>query len=78
MRNTANLTSREYTGTTTLSANPNRTYFYVIMTSGSGSVEFNNGGGQVPLAANSWYEPYICPISEITITTTGACTVVEG
>ena len=77
-RNTANLTSKEYTSNTTLSANTNRTYFFIVMTSGTGSVEFNDGGGQVPLVENQFYEPYICPTSAISIVTSGACVVVEG
>jgi hypothetical protein len=77
-RKTANLTSKEYTSNTTLPANTNRTYFFIVMTSGAGSVEFNNGGGQVPLLENQFYEPYICPTSEVTIVTSGTCTVVEG
>ena len=74
----ANLISTTYSGTTTLQRNLNRSYFLVVMTSGEGTVEFGEGGGQVPLAASAFYEPYVTPTSEITITTTGTFVVVEG
>ena len=77
-RNTANLTSKEYTSNITLPEDTNRTYFFIVMTSGTGSVEFNDGGGIVPLTTAQFYEPYVCPTSTIKIVTDGACVVVEG
>jgi hypothetical protein len=74
----ANIVSTEYTGNTTIVRNLNRSYFMVIMTSGTGTVEFGGGGGAVPLAADTFYEPYVTPTSEIIVTTTGTFVVVEG
>ncbi|QDP58697.1 MAG: hypothetical protein Tp125SUR00d2C35697761_32 [Prokaryotic dsDNA virus sp.] len=73
-----NLTSREYTGNTTLPANQNRGYFYIVFTTGTGTVEFNKGGGLVPIASGEHYEPYVAPIGEISVVTTGTFVVIEG
>ena len=62
-----NITTTEYTGTTVLSPNSNRSYFYVISTVGTATVQFGYAGGQIPLANLAWYEPYVCTTGEITV-----------
>ena len=73
-----NIVSKGYTGNLTIPANNNRGYFYVVMTSAAGTVEFANGGGLVPLALNEFYEPNVAPTGEISIVTIGTFVVVEG
>ncbi len=73
-----NLQSKEYTGNTTLARNQNRGYFFIVMTVGTGTISFGGGGGEVPLATNQFYEPYVCPTSEINVTTTGTFVVVSN
>ena len=72
------LLSREYTGNTTLPANTYRKYFYIIFTQGSGTVEFGGGGGKVPFTNHQYYEPYVTPLSEIKVESTGTYVIVEG
>ena len=74
----ANLVSTTYTGNTTLPPNRNRSYFMLVMTTGTSTVEFGGGGGQLPLAAEAFYEPSVAPTSEVTITTVGTFIVIEG
>ena len=74
----ANLVSTAYSGTTTLPINRNRSYFMVVMTTGTSTVEFGGGGGLLPLAAAAFYEPTVAPTSEVTITTSGTFVVIEG
>lgn len=72
MRN-LNIVSKGYTGNTTIPKNLQRGYLMIAMTNGAtGTVEFGEGGGQLPLPADSFYEPLIVPSSEFTITTTGS------
>ena len=73
-----NIVSKGYTGNLVIPANNNRGYFYVVMTSAAGTVEFANGGGLIPVALNNFYEPYVAPTGEISIVTTGTFIVVEG
>ena len=73
-----NIVSTEYTGNTTIPRNPNRGYFLIVMTEGTGTVEFGTGGGKVPLTADEYYEPYVTPTSEITVETLGKFVIVEG
>ena len=73
-----NTTSVEHTGDKTFPAKPNRSYFFIVMTSGTGTVEFNGGGGKIPLATNQFYEPYVCPTGQIDVVTTGTFVVHEG
>lgn len=75
---TAVTTSTEYTGTTTFPANNARRYFFVVMTSGEGTINFNQGTGEIPLKENWHFTPPICPLSEITVTTTGTFVVLMG
>ena len=71
-----NLQSRTFIGDQVFPKNPNRGYFFIVFTTGSGSVSFGNGGGQVPLANLQHYEPYVCPTGEITVTAGGDTFVV--
>lgn len=73
-----NTTSTEHTGNLILPANNNRGYFFVVMTSGSGTVEFNGGGGKIPLAQGIHYEPYVTPTGEVSIESTGTYVVCQG
>jgi hypothetical protein len=73
-----NLQSKEYTGNTVFPRNQNRGYFFIVMTGAAGSVRFGSGGGEVPLALNQHYEPWVAPTSEINVTTTGTFVVVTN
>lgn len=73
-----NTVSKEYTGNTILPADSTRGYFFIIMTDTAGTVEFGSGGGKIPLSAGQFYEPYVSPIGEISIETTGSFVVHEG
>lgn len=74
----ANTQSVEYTGNQTFEANQNRRYFFIVMTSGAGTIEFGNGGGAIPLAEGGHYCPYVCPLSEISVVTAGTFVVHWG
>ena len=71
-------TSTQYTGTTTFPANDSRRYFFIVMISGSASIEFGGGGGQIPLAEGEHYNPRVAPLSEIVVTTSGTFVVHQG
>jgi len=73
-----NLHSKEYTGNTVLPASTKRGYFFIVMTVGTGTIRFGEGDGEVPLALNQFYEPFVAPTSEINITTTGTFVVVSS
>jgi len=73
-----NLQSKEYTGNQTFARNQNRGYFFIVMTVGTGTIRFGDGAGEVPLALNQFYEPYVCPTSEINVTTTGTFVLVTN
>ncbi len=74
-----NTTSRAGTGNATIPANPNRSYFFIIFTGvGGGTVEFNNGGGLIPVPQDGHYAPHIAPIGEISIVAAGAYVIHEG
>ena len=62
-----NYTSREHTGTTVLTPNNNRGYLAIFPTIGSATVEFNGGGGLVPIAQGDSFEPYVAPIGTVEI-----------
>lgn len=74
----SNMVSTEYTGNVELPANQNRSYFLIVMNSGTADVTFGEGTGGVPVSGSTIFEPRIAPISKITITSTGTYTVVEG
>lgn len=73
-----NTESREYTGNTVLPFKRDRGYFFIVMTAGTGTIEFGGGGGKIPLATGFHYSPSVAPISEISIETTGTFVIHEG
>lgn len=78
-----NTVSLEYTGDKTFPANTNRGYFFITMTSGSGTISFGIAGagettGEIPLAEGFHYVPGVCPTGEIRVTTTGTFVVHVG
>lgn len=78
MNNSLNMRSKTYAGNTTIAHNLNRGYLFVLATSGSCTIEFGDGGGQIPLVEGGFYEPLRAPTSEITIVTTGTVIVVSN
>ena len=68
--------STEYTGNTTLAADPNRKYFFIRSVSGTTHILLGEGAGQIPI--DSFYEPLVAPTGEIDIVTDGVVIVVEG
>ncbi len=73
-----NIVTKEYVGDVTLPYKKNRGYLFVMMKVGSGTIELGDGGGTIPLAEGSYYEPLQTPISKVTIVTTGTVVVAEG
>lgn len=73
-----NTQSQEYTGNTVLPFKRDRGYFFIVMTSGTGTVEFGGGGGKIPLAEGFHYAPSVAPLSEIFIETSGTYVVHRG
>ena len=41
------------------------------MKEGTGTISFGGGGGEIPLETGFHYEPAVCPLGEIQITTEG-------
>jgi hypothetical protein len=78
IRSAANIVSQTHTGNLTIPANRDRSYFFIIMTSTSGTLKLGKGSGAVPLANGVHYEPYVCPTGELEITTAGTFIVVMG
>ncbi len=76
--NNAQLVSTTYTGNTTIPAKRGREYFLVQPTTADITVKFAGGTGGVLILNGSYYEPYIAPSTEITITTTGSFVVVTN
>lgn len=70
-------TTREYTGNTTFPASQNRDYFFIAMTSGTGTVRFGDEGGEIPLDVDTkpHYNPPVALATSITVTTTGTFVV---
>ena len=73
-----NTVSTAHTGNLVIPANNNRSYFMIVITSSTGTIEFGNGGGLLPLAQNQFYEPHVCPIGEISIVTAGTYVLIMG
>jgi hypothetical protein len=71
-------TSNEYTGNK-LFGHPNsgkrRSFFYVVMLSGTGTVEFGDGGGLIPLGINGEYQTIDGANTTIEVVTTGTYVV---
>jgi hypothetical protein len=74
----ANIVSNSHTGNLTIPANNNRSYFFILMTSATGTVKLGKGSGALPLAIGVHYEPYVCPTGELDIVTTGTYIIVMG
>lgn len=66
-----NYSSKEFTGYTTYTfpANQNRTSWFITLTAGTATVEYGNGGGEIPLEVNGYIEPLRVPVGEITVRT---------
>ena len=65
----ANTRSTLHTGTTTFAANDRRGYLFVVILTGTATIKFGGGDGEIPLPTiGSWYEPLKVPTSEFTIT----------
>lgn len=67
----ANSISQEHTGDLILPINRSRSYFFIVMITAAGTLEFGQGGGEIPLSAGDHYNPHICPTGEIHIRTAG-------
>lgn len=76
--NNARLISTTYTGNKTLPAERGREYLLVQPTTADLTINFGNGSGSVTIVNGSYYEPYIAPSSEITITSAGSYVVVTN
>jgi hypothetical protein len=67
-------TSNEYTGNK-LFGHPNsgkrRSFFYVVMISGTGTIEFGDGGGLIPLSSSGIYFSAKGANTTIEVVTTG-------
>lgn len=71
----ANTRSTEHTGNLVIPSAQNRSYFFIIQTSGTGTIEFGGGGGKIPLSEGTHYNPNVVPTDEISIETTGTFVV---
>jgi len=73
-----NTVSKEYTGNTIFPPDKHRGFFFLVLTGTSGTVEFGQGGGKLPLAAGDHYAPNVAPIGEISVETAGTFIVHMG
>lgn len=73
-----NVVSKEYSGNTTLPRNTSRGYFFIVMTTGTATIEFGEGGGTIPLAADAFLEPIVAPTSQIDIVSAGTYTILTN
>lgn len=71
----ANYRSIQITAETTFAADTQRNYFMVVPTTGTATVEFNGGGGLVPIAEGGALEPHVVPTGTIKIVPSGVCVV---
>jgi hypothetical protein len=76
--NNARLISTTYTGNTTLPAERAREYLLIQPTTADLTINFGSGSGSVTIVNGSYYEPYIAPSTEITITSAGSYVVVTN
>ena len=67
-----NTISTEHTGDLILESDKSRGYFFIVFTTGDGSIEFGQGGGEIPLKEGDHYHPPVCPIGEIKINAAGS------
>lgn len=65
----ANTVSTAHSGDLTIPKDKHRSYFFLVMTTGAGTVSFGGGNGAIPLEALQHYNPAVCPIGEIKIVT---------
>lgn len=72
----ASMSSVEYTGATTFPVDQTRSYLFVVVTSGSISIEVGGGGGAIPIA--EYFEPYVPPLTELKFTGTGTFVVLTN
>ena len=75
MLDRVNTRSTEHTGNLVIPANQNRSYFFILQTSGEETIEFGEGGGKIPLGEGVYYSPSIVPTDKVTIETTGTFVV---
>jgi hypothetical protein len=73
----ANYKSITITEETTFATDTQRNYFMVVPTTGTATIEFNDGGGLVPLAEGGFFEPLVVPVGTIKIVPSalGSCVV---
>lgn len=76
--NRLEVASRVYTGDTTFSPNYQRSYLFIVATTAAATVEFDNGGGEIPIPINSFYEPLVTPTTTFTVRTAGDFIVVTN
>ncbi len=74
----ANTISTEHSGDLLIPADNKRSYFFIVMTSGSAGLEFGGGGGLVPLTEGAHYNPPIAPVGAIRVVTEGTYIVHMG
>jgi len=63
-----NVSSKEYSATTTFAQNQNRGYMAVYTDANAVTVELGDTGDAFILPANSVWEPRVCPTSTIKVT----------
>ena len=73
-----NTVSKGYTGNITFPQDIHRGHFLIAVGAVAATIEFGGGGGLMPLAANSVFEPNVCPISSISVVTTGSYVILQG
>ncbi len=78
MVNAKNTISNSYDGNLTLEANNNRSYFFIVMTGGTGTIAFGGGDGEIPLTDGAHYAPPVCPTGQIVVTATGSYVIHMG
>lgn len=72
----ADLVSVQYSSNTTLAADPDRKYFFILSVSGTTTILLGGGAGAIPVT--DYFEPLVAPTGEIDIVTDGVVIVVEG
>lgn len=68
-------TTKGYSGNLDLPEDPNRGYFFIVMTTGEGTIQFGEDGGLIPLAEGFHYAPPAVPVTTIHVVTTGEFTL---
>lgn len=71
-----NLVSKAYSGKWRFTTDQKRNYFFIVLDAGAtGTIEFGDGGGKIPLKAETYYEPYVCSLGIIQVDVTGGYTI---